>query len=332
MRDHPFLAPNTDFHPFGLSHGVSLALFVVATVLVVRWGKRAGATKRYRIGLGLALATLGCWLAGFTGRLALGDWQLDADLPLNLCPISAFLLVYAVGRRDTALFEVLYFWVLAACAQALVTPELREAFPHYMFWRFWVLHAGLVMTVLYAVAVLGWRPRAIGILRAFGWGVVYLAGVAVVNIDDAAWGSLPRVAFTLAVADAADEVARERPEERVAARPGVAGVVGGERDPRDRDRDHEVDALVLHELLDRRVRGDALHERGRGVDRVDGPLKPAGEQVGQRALRRKTKHYTGYTCRCKQTCAQGAHSIELQQHQRHCKENDKYNRDAPDKL
>lgn len=181
MRDHPFLAPNTDFHPFGLSHGVSLALFAVATVLVVRWGKRADATTQYRIGLGLALATLGCWLAGFTGRLALGDWQLDADLPLNLCPISAFLLVYAVGRRDTALFEVLYFWVLAACAQALVTPELREAFPHYMFWRFWVLHAGLVMTVLYAVAVLGWRPRAIGILRAFGWGVVYLAGVAVVN-------------------------------------------------------------------------------------------------------------------------------------------------------
>lgn len=181
MRDHPFLAPNADFLPFGLSHGLAVAVFVAFTVAVVLVGRRLHVEGRHRLGVALAVATLGCWLAGFTGRLLLGDWRLDADLPLNLCPISAFGLVFAlIGKRER-LFEVLYFWVLAACAQALLTPELREAYPHYMFWRFWVLHAGLVTTVVYAVAVLGWVPRPVGILRAFGWGVAYLAAVSALN-------------------------------------------------------------------------------------------------------------------------------------------------------
>ncbi len=181
MRDLPFFASNAAFQPFGFHHAAALGVFALVTLAAVWAGRRLPEGRQHRLGVALAAATMGCWIAGFTTRLLIGDWRLDADLPLNLCPLSAFGLVLALARRDEKLFEVLYFWVLAACAQALVTPELREAYPHYMFWRFWVLHAGLVTTVVYAVAVLGWRPRPVGILRAFGWGVAYLVAVALVN-------------------------------------------------------------------------------------------------------------------------------------------------------
>src|SRR4029079_8410079 len=43
--------------------------------------------------------------------------------------------------------------------------------------------------------------------------------------------------------DARQQVAAARAEKGTGARAAETGVVGGERDPRDRDRDHQVDAL-----------------------------------------------------------------------------------------
>lgn len=76
---------------------------------------------------------------------------------------------------------VLYFWILVGTFQALLTPDLKEGFPHFVYFRFWTVHAGLVIIVLFALARLDWKVEKQHIIYAVLFANVFLALSLVVN-------------------------------------------------------------------------------------------------------------------------------------------------------
>src|SRR5260370_27279697 len=98
----------------------------------------------------------------------LGDWVILA--------CAAALL----WRHRTA-YELASFWGLSGTLQALLTPDLAEDFPSLHFITFQVLHASVVVAVLYLTLGLGMRPRPRSILRAWLWLQVYAAVTAVID-------------------------------------------------------------------------------------------------------------------------------------------------------
>jgi hypothetical integral membrane protein (TIGR02206 family) len=63
--------------------------------------------------------------------------------------------------------EVAYFWGLGGTVQALLTPDLAEGFPSWEFIQFFWSHGGVLLSIVYLIAVQGSRPRPGCLLRMF---------------------------------------------------------------------------------------------------------------------------------------------------------------------
>ena len=63
--------------------------------------------------------------------------------------------------------ELAYFWGLGGTVQALLTPDLAAGFPAWEFIQFFWSHGGVLLSIVYLIAVQGFRPRPGCILRMF---------------------------------------------------------------------------------------------------------------------------------------------------------------------
>lgn len=108
-------------------------------------------------------------------------WQ--KSLPLDLCRINEFLVVYLLLARSYRAFEVAYFLAMGGSVTALLMPDLAHGFPDIRFLMFFASHALAVLAVLYAISGYGFRPtlRSVGITLTFlGAYTLIIAGVNVV--------------------------------------------------------------------------------------------------------------------------------------------------------
>ncbi len=85
-------------------------------------------------------------------------------LPLQLCHLTAAAAALLLVTRWAVLRPLVYFWGLALCTQALITPSLTEGPALYAFWFFWTTHGMIVGVALYDLLALGYRPA----LRDYG--------------------------------------------------------------------------------------------------------------------------------------------------------------------
>ena len=103
-------------------------------------------------------------------------------LPLHVCGMTVLLSAATLLWRRRWTYELLYFWGLAGAANALVTPELAEGFPHYVFFQYFISHGGIVAAAVFATWGLGMRPTFKSLIRAFVAMNVMAAVVACVNL------------------------------------------------------------------------------------------------------------------------------------------------------
>ena len=114
----------------------------------------------------------------------IADWE--GRLPAHLCDFTALLaagcLLMRRGKAKQRLAEVIYVWGLSGTLQGLLTPAVKADFPHPEFFRFFLLHAAVVVVSVYLVWGLDLRPQKGALLRVFGWLQVYMVGAAITNL------------------------------------------------------------------------------------------------------------------------------------------------------
>ena len=145
-----------------------------------------------------ARARPGAWTRGFARGLSVllvaavlayhlvlalrGDYQLDFDLPLHLTDAVTVVAALALWSPRPLLFELTYFWGLAASLQAVLTPALgaEDGYQSLLFWHYFVTHSGVVLAAVFLAFGVGLtaRPGAVG--RVFAATVAW-AGVAAVG-------------------------------------------------------------------------------------------------------------------------------------------------------
>lgn len=79
------------------------------------------------------------------------------------------------------MYEILLFWVFAGTTQAMITPDLAHGFPHYNYLKYWIVHAGLVIFMMYATLVYQMRPSVKSIIKSFLALQVYFGLMLLVN-------------------------------------------------------------------------------------------------------------------------------------------------------
>jgi len=70
-----------------------------------------------------------------------------------------FIIPFALYFKNRAVWAVLFLWIIAGTFQSLITPTLKDSFPHYEFFRYWIVHCGLVIAALYPIFVWGFKIK-----------------------------------------------------------------------------------------------------------------------------------------------------------------------------
>src|SRR4030095_11044162 len=113
----------------------------------------------------------------FTGTL-----DILVDLPFFLCDLVALLLPVIIFQQNRKWLGIIYFWALAGTMQALITPDLKSNFLSFDFFRYFIMHGGIVSAIIYCIIVwkikITWRDLWNAVLYV----QFYIIGVHLVNL------------------------------------------------------------------------------------------------------------------------------------------------------
>jgi len=160
----------TGFPPFvifGSAHIGALAAIAVVVVSVLLLGRQLNKDFQYRLAVLIALFLLFMEI----GKSVIGIYVYGnppgVSLPLHLCGIAALLTAWMLWRKNYTAYEIAYFWGIAGSIPTLITPDVAAGFPHIAFFIFFGGHGMIVVGVLYATFVYGYRPRLRSIGKTF---------------------------------------------------------------------------------------------------------------------------------------------------------------------
>ena len=109
-------------------------------------------------------------------------WSLSYALPLHLCDVAALVSAAALWTRRPLLVELTYFWGLAGTSNSLITPDLADHFPGYLFLQYYIAHGGIVAAALFLVIGLQITPRRGAVARVVALTLGLAALDSVVNL------------------------------------------------------------------------------------------------------------------------------------------------------
>ncbi len=162
-----FLFDNYNFENYSLEHFLSVGISVMIGFIILLLVKRLETDRSKRLlGFSLGLFVLAAQIAKSVIRYQQNTFSLGEDLPLHLCNILPFFIPFALYFKNRQLWAVLYYWIMAGTIQSLFTPTLVHSYPNYEWWRYWIVHTGLVMLALYGPFIFGMKARWSDVLKS----------------------------------------------------------------------------------------------------------------------------------------------------------------------
>jgi hypothetical integral membrane protein (TIGR02206 family) len=180
---HPIFLLVPDFQSYSSEHFIWLAVGAASTAFWIWLGrKQTTELGQRRIGLIQSLIPAGLWIV-LSLYMVLFEQPVDLGLvlPFHISYFMNLMLPFMLWRRSFFLFEITYYMVMGGCIQSLLTPALDHGFPHYLNFRFFVVHMGLLQSILYAIFVYRFRPTWQSFGRAFLWTNLYFVFVLGIN-------------------------------------------------------------------------------------------------------------------------------------------------------
>ena len=154
---------------------------VVVTALVVAARTRPGPWT-VPAARALAIIIVVNETSWFVWQAAHHVFTIQNDLPLHLCDVAAYISAIALWTRKPLLVELTYFWGIAGTANGVITPDIGNQFPSYLFFQYFIQHAAIPAAGLFLVVGLRIYPRPWAVPRVIGFSVALLVFDAFANL------------------------------------------------------------------------------------------------------------------------------------------------------
>ena len=179
------IQPASTFELFGVPHILAMALIVVvAAGLPVLSRRMNSRTLVLAICVALSAILLLNELVFYVYGLSTKSFDefVKKNLPLHICGVAVYLVVFVLFTRRQFAYEVAFFWGLAGTLQAIITPNIIFGWPSYNFVQFFVGHGGIVVAVLFATWALKMRPRLRSVFYTWLLSNLCVAAIGTVNL------------------------------------------------------------------------------------------------------------------------------------------------------
>lgn len=105
----------------------------------------------------------------------------DESLPLHFCNLANLLGAHAVATRHRISQSLVYFWSIALCSCAFLTPSLYVGPAHLWFWLFWIYHAFIPVSLAWILVADRFRPGWRDWRNAVALTLAFMAALAVLD-------------------------------------------------------------------------------------------------------------------------------------------------------
>jgi len=171
------------FQPFGLAHLVVIVLTIALPFVLAAFVRKSRWPRSERIIGRLLAAALAFNYLGYEIYLAMtAGLSWEKALPFQLCDWAMIAIVVALLTGRERWLEVAYFWGIGGTAQAIITPDLKYAFPDIRFLSFFIAHSGIVVGIAFVMIMRGFRPHFISVWRTFAWSELYFVTTIAVDL------------------------------------------------------------------------------------------------------------------------------------------------------
>ncbi|MDQ6860035.1 MAG: TIGR02206 family membrane protein [Verrucomicrobiota bacterium] len=171
-----------EFHAFSFEHLVAIFLTMTLPFALAALVRRA---KWPRLERAIVLVILGALIANYLGYMLFirrqGEQTWQQMLPMQMCDWAMVVIMVALWTARPLWFEVAYFWGIGGTLQAVLTPNLRYAFPDIRFISFFVSHCAIIIGVVFLMLTRRIRVYPISILRVFAWSELYFVCAMIVD-------------------------------------------------------------------------------------------------------------------------------------------------------
>ena len=175
-----FLKENSNFTPFTLQHlGVALFFICIGTALIL-WAQKQNEKTKTRTGNLFAFSIAITIIFGTFLKIYKGEFNYQEDLPLHLCSFLGLTVPLLSLTKKFVYYEVFFFLVLAGTLQSVITPD-EYNYLNFPFFRYWFVHAGLVIFMMYATFVYKMKPTIKSVGKSFLGMQIYMLLMFVLN-------------------------------------------------------------------------------------------------------------------------------------------------------
>ena len=165
-----------------LEHILPIIFSVLFCVLFIKYSKQVLNKKQQENALHLFACLVSLTVLVFhLYSISLGNYNINTDLPLYLCSFMGLLIPVFTYYRKFWMFEILLFWIIAGTSQGVITPDIPEGFPVFDYFRYWVVHLGLLIVIFYAVFVFKMKPRFKSVFKSFFALQLYVVFMVAIN-------------------------------------------------------------------------------------------------------------------------------------------------------
>ena len=179
MKDF-FLSENTDFIPFTIQHLVVVLFCFLFGLLLIKFSQKQSEKNQIIICNLFAFSIIIAVIFGTFLEIFKENFNYQENLPLHLCSFLALLIPILSYTRKLLYFEVFFFLILAGTLQSLITPS-EYNYLNYPFFRYWYVHAGLVIFMMYAVFIYKMRPTLKSVGKSFLGMQLYMVFMFLIN-------------------------------------------------------------------------------------------------------------------------------------------------------
>lgn len=165
-----------------LEHIFPIVFSVFFCVLFIKYSNRKWNKQQQEKALHVFACLVSSIVVGFhLYRISLGVYKITTDLPLYLCSLLALLIPIFTYYRKFWMYEILLFWIIAGTLQGVITPDIPEGFPAFDYFRYWVVHLGLLIIIFYAIFVFKMKPTFKSVFKSFFALQMYIIFIVIIN-------------------------------------------------------------------------------------------------------------------------------------------------------
>jgi len=175
-----FFSENADFVPFSGQHILISAIVIVLGIILIYWAKKQSEQIQFLTGNIIASSISLTVIFGSILNSYKQDFNYQEDLPLHLCSFLALVIPVLSFTRKFIYYEVFFFLILAGTLQSLITPSDYN-FLNFTFFRYWFVHSGLVLFMLYATYIYKMRPTLKSVFKSFIGMQFYMILMFIIN-------------------------------------------------------------------------------------------------------------------------------------------------------